>query len=133
MNMSNISPNTEVIFNATIADFTSSITREISSGSTLIIHVPKGWSNVNVLDSDGFNTPVVQTFPDSSSQIIGVLSDTLTGQTSPNDAARTIQFNATSPDVTSTQMYVMYILADGTTGDSFKINPLSEVVLQVVP
>ena len=133
INMSNISPNSEVTFNATIADFTTTTTRQISSGSTLIINIPKGWSNVNILSSNGFDTPTIQTFPDTSSQIIGVLSDTLTGETTPNNAARTIQFNATSPNVSTTQMYVMYILADGTTGDGFKINPLSEVVLQVVP
>jgi len=50
---------------------------------------------------------------------------------------QTIEFQITAPTGTSTQMYVMYILADGigTTGgpEEAAVGPLAEVVLQVVP
>ena len=56
------------------------------------------------------------------------------------DDARTIQFDATAPSVSSAKMYIMYILADGTaTGlpafgpGNYALGPLSESVLQVCP
>ncbi len=135
-NMTNIQPGTYKIFNATIADFDTSTTNVIGSGSRLIINIPKGWSDVTILSHNGFSTPTYQTFVDTSSQIVGILNQDITGAAG---TAKTIQFRAKSPPVLDTQMYVMYVLADGDViknGDllnPFPIGPVAEILLQVSP
>ncbi len=132
-NMTRITEGTSVKFNATIADMDTSSGNEINSGSRLIINIPKDWTYVGINSYVGFNNfPSEQIYPDGSTQIIGTLTSDLSGSAG---VARTIQFTAIAPDVTSTKMYVMYILADGTaTGESsnnYTIGPLAETVLQV--
>lgn len=129
-NMTKIKAGSTVMFNATIADFDTGSTNVISSGSRLIVNIPKGWSNVNIVSSNGFSTPTYQSFQDTSSQIMGVLSGDITGG---GGVARTIQFTAKAPPIPDTQMYVMYILADGDVNNSFPIGPLAEIILQVTP
>lgn len=129
-NMTNIKAGSTVKFNATIADFDAGGTNVISSGSRLIINIPKGWTDVNIVSYNGFSAPVYQSFGDTSSQIMGVLSGDVTGG---GGIARTIQFTAKAPPIPDTQMYVMYVLADGDVNNSFPIGPLAEVVLQVTP
>jgi len=131
--VSGISSGSTVKLNATLADFDTGGTQYIDKDvSRLIINIPKGWTNPTVLNAPGFNivTPI-QTFADGSSQIVGFLISDLTGV---GGVAQTIEFEVTAPTVTSTQLYVMYVLADGTTklGDN-ALGPLSEVLLQVVP
>ncbi len=130
--VSGISSGTTIKLNATLADFDTSISQFIDDGSRLIINIPKGWTNPVVLNAAGFNivTPI-QTYPDGSSQIVGTLINDLTGSGS---VAQTIEFEITAPDVTSTQLYVMYVLADGTTtNEDNALGPLSEILLQVIP
>jgi len=133
--MIGITEGTTVTFNATIADMDVDITNVINSGSRLIINIPKDWTfNAPICPTchDGFDTPLVQTFPDNSTQIIGSLSSNLSG----GSGAKTIQFSATAPNISSAKMYVMYILADGTAsggGSNFAVGPLAETVLQVCP
>jgi hypothetical protein len=127
-NMTNIKAGNIVKFNATIADFDTGSTNVISSGSRLIINIPKGWTDVNIVSYTGFSTPAYQSFPDTSSQIMGVLSGDITGG---GGIARTIQFTANAPPISDTQLYVMFILADGDVNNSFPIGPLAEIVLQV--
>jgi hypothetical protein len=129
-NMTSIKAGSTIKLNATIADFDTGTGNVISAGSRLIINIPKGWTDVNVLSHNGFSTPSYYPFPDTSSQIVGILSDDLTGE---NGIARTIQFTVKSPPVPDTQMYVMYVLAEGDSNNSFPIGPLAEIVLQVVP
>ncbi|MEM2159952.1 MAG: hypothetical protein QXN55_03245 [Candidatus Nitrosotenuis sp.] len=130
-NMTNVKAGSTVKFNATIADFDTGTSSVISAGSRLIVNIPKGWSNVSIVSATGFDTPITpQSFADTSSQIVGVLSNDVTGS---GGIARTIQFTATAPPVNGTQMYVMYILADGDVNNSFPIGPLAEIVLQVTP
>lgn len=129
-NMTNIKAGSTVTFNATIADFETGTGNVISSGSRLIVNIPKGWSNVNIVSYNGFSAPTYQSFPDTSSQIIGVLTSDITGAAG---TAKTIKFTATAPSIPNTQMYVMYVLADGSINNSFPIGPLAEIVLQVIP
>ena len=129
-NMTKIKAGTTVKFNATIADFDTGTTNVISSGSRLIINIPKGWTNVAITSSNGFSAPTIQSFADTSSQIVGVLNADVTGS---GGVARTIQFTATAPAIPDTQMYVMYVLADGDVNNAFPIGPLAEIVLQVIP
>lgn len=130
-NMTAIKSGSQVTFNATIAYFDTETSNVISAGSRLIINIPKGWTNVNILSNNEFSTPTYQSFPDTSSQIVGVLNSDITGAS--GAAARSIKFTATAPPVTDTQMYIMYILAEGDVNNAFPIGPLAEIVLQVVP
>ena len=78
--------------------------------------------------TSGFDSTSITPFGDGSSQIVGELSDNLGTGT---NVADTIQFSARAPDVSSDQMYVMYILAQGQSSNTFSIGPLSEIVLQI--
>lgn len=130
-----ITSGSTVTFNATLADMDDNTTYGIKSGTKLIINLPKEWTFNNLISHTGFNVPVVQTFPDNSTQISGELSAFLNGAT----GGRTIQFSATAPSVTAAKMYVMHILADGkatgdsSQGDDFTAGPIAETVLQVCP
>ncbi|MFQ5497292.1 MAG: hypothetical protein ACE5DU_05335 [Nitrosopumilus sp.] len=126
-NKTGIASGSTITFNATLADFETG-GHFIDDASRLIINIPKGWTvDEPSVFSNGFTTSY-QTFSDTSSQIIGVLnSDLVSG-------GMTIQFDATAPTVTNEQMYVMYLLADGTIDNgAFSIGPLQESILQVVP
>lgn len=129
-NMTGIKSGTYKTFNATIADFDTGTTNVISSGSRLIINIPKGWTDVTILSYNGFSSPTYQSFGDTSSQIVGVLDADITGA---SGTAKTIQFRAKAPPIFDTQMYVMYILADGDVNNAFPIGPLAEILLQVTP
>ncbi|MCV0430198.1 hypothetical protein [Nitrosopumilus sp.] len=124
-----ITPNNVETFNLVFADLDTDDNTFIKSGAKLIINVPREWSNVSVLGgTSGFSSTTITTFGDGSTQIVGTTSADL-GTAS--NVADTIQFSARAPNVTSDQMYVMYVLAQGQTDNDFSIGPLSEVVLQV--
>lgn len=125
-NVTGILPGATQTFNVVLADFDAGAS-QISAGSRLIINIPKGWSNVNVVGNTGFAAPSFQSFPDGSSQIVGTLLSNL------NNAGKTISFTATAPPISETKMYVMYVLADGYVDGSIVLGPLAEVVLRVSP
>jgi len=117
-------------FNINIAELNTA-SESIKAGTQLIINIPKDWQLIQPLCPlcyNGFNNPpTVNTFPDSSSQIVGVLSaDLLSG-------AKTIQFNAIAPTVSCEKMYVMHVLANGITNNNRPLGPIGEIVLQVLP
>jgi hypothetical protein len=121
--------------NATLADFDTNTDYVIQgSDSRLIINIPKGWTNPSVINAPGFivDDPTPEPFQDGSSQIIGVLISDIA---EPSDA-QTIEFQVTAPTVDSTQLYVMYILADGISNsggtEDVAVGALAEVILQVV-
>jgi archaellum component FlaF (FlaF/FlaG flagellin family) len=119
-------------FYATIVNFHNDPSFAVKNAE-FIINVPKGWSQPTISRSDGFISVNVIPNPDSSHQIIGTLdsADDISGTL--GDESRTIEFVTTPPVITNTQMYVMYMLADGNTGNGWRLGPLTEVVLQVVP
>jgi hypothetical protein len=127
-NKTGIKPSETVTFNAVFADFDSETSDVIQANSRLIINVPRGWTGVNILSANGFNTST-QSYPDGSTQIVGVLQSSITG----NGDAKTITFSATAPPITETKMYIMYILADGLVTNNFSLGPLAEIVLRVSP
>jgi hypothetical protein len=129
--VSGIQSSSIIKLNATLADFDTGAAQYIDTNSRLIINIPKGWTNPSVINAPGFTIQPIQTYSDGSSQIVGILNAPLTGA---GGVAQTIEFQVTAPDVTSTQLYVMYILADGSTtlGDN-AVGPLAEVLLQVIP
>lgn len=127
-NKTGIRPSEAVTFNAVFADFDSETSDVIQANSRLIINVPRGWTGVNIVSANGFNTST-QSYPDGSTQIVGVLQAPITG----NGDAKTITFTATAPPITETKMYIMYVLADGLVTNDFSLGPLAEIVLRVSP
>jgi hypothetical protein len=124
-----IAPGSNQTFNIVFADLDTSSSTFIKSGGKLVINVPKGWTNVTILNNYGFAaSPTLITHGDGSHQITAQLSSNLG---SASNQADTIQFSATAPSITTDQMYVMYVLAEGETNNNFAIGPLSEIVLQV--
>ncbi len=127
-----IPENSEQRFHIVLADMDDASDTHIKSGAKLIINVPRDWTNVIIDNNSGFNTPTIRAIGDSSYQIIAETS----GPTGYTTVARTISFNATAPDVSNQQMFVMYVLAEGVTdtgGSDFAIGPLAEIILQVIP
>ncbi|CAE6498534.1 MAG: hypothetical protein QXE84_01325 [Candidatus Nitrosotenuis sp.] len=129
-NKTGILPGSTQTFHVVLADMESGITNKISAGSRLIINIPRGWSDVNVIGNTGFTTPTFQSFPDGSSQLVGQLLSDLTGA---GGVGKTISFTATAPPISDTRLYIMYVLADGYVNGNIVIGPLAEVVLRVSP
>jgi len=132
-NVSKIDAQSVVTFNATLAEMNTFSPEQINAGSRLIINVPKDWGLPAILSATGYDVTTVTQFPDGSSQIVGNLTAALDG------AAKTIQFTSLAPNVNSTKMYVMHMLADGfATGDGgipqgYSIGPIAESIVQVCP
>ena len=122
---------THVAFNATLAELETGghkIENEDPPGkATLIVNIPRGWTDVVVTDSPGFDYVKYNTFTDGSSQLVGIVSAEILSGT------ESMKFYARAPAVTTTQMYVMYMLANGVTDSGWTIGPLGEIILQVVP
>jgi len=124
-----IAPNSPQTFNVVLADMDTDDNTRITTGAKLIINVPKTWTNVIVTGDSGFaGTPSVTPFGDGSHQIVGVSNSEIGSTLNP---AGTITFNATAPNIAGDKLYVMYVLAQGTTTNGFTIGPLAEIVLQV--
>ncbi len=124
-----ILPDSIQTFDIVFADMDTSSSTEINSGAKLIINVPKSWTEVTVTGDDGFvGTPSVTQFGDFSHQIIGITSAALG---SGSNVVDSITFTARAPNVSEDQLYIMYVLAQGTTSSNFSIGPLAEIVLQV--
>jgi len=105
----------------------------VDAGSRLVIDVPQDFTVVTPINSFiGFNGPCSpQPFSDGSTQIACTLTNALTGN-SPNDA-RTIQFTITAPNVDYTKLYVLYLLADGTSeSNTLAVGPVGEMVIRVI-
>ena len=123
---------TDVVFNATIIDYETGghkIEDEDPPGkATLIVNIPKGWTNVRVTDSTDFDSVTHTVHADGSSQLVGVISDELIS------GSETIKFYATAPTVTSAHdVCDVPMLANGVTDSDWTLGPLGEIVLQVVP
>ncbi len=129
-NKTGILPGSTQTFHVVLADMESGTANKISTGSRLIINIPRGWSDVNVIGNTGFTTPTFQSFPDGSSQLVGQLLSDLTGA---GGVGKTISFTATAPPISDTRLYIMYVLADGYVNGNIVIGPLAEVVLRVSP
>ena len=128
-NQTGILPNQSATFNIVFSDMDNVGTTTINAGAKLIINVPKSWTNVSVISDSGFvGTPSVTSFGDTSHQIVGV-TDSALGDGTTN--SKTITFTAQAPNITHDRLYVMYVLAQGTTNNGFSIGPLAEIVLQV--
>ncbi|HET9008538.1 MAG TPA: hypothetical protein VFN17_00230 [Nitrosarchaeum sp.] len=131
-----IAPGSTQTFNVVFADLDGVDSTYVKSGGQLVINVPKGWTDVTILNNFGFdtgaNSPTIIAFGDGSNQITATLPTcTTTCMGSNANPSNTIQFSAKAPTVTTDSMYVMYVLAIGETNSNFTLGPVSEVVLQV--
>ncbi|WP_255465145.1 hypothetical protein [Nitrosopumilus sp. b3] len=125
-----ISSGSVIKLNATLTDFDDNLSHVIqATDSRLIINIPKGWTSPSIINAPGFTMDPIETFADGSSQIVGVLNSDIASTAD----TQTIEFQVTAPTVTSTQLYVMYVLADGISSGDVAIGPLAEIVLQVIP
>ena len=124
-----IIPDSVQTFDVVLADMDSVDSTRITIGAKLVINVPKEWTSVTVTGDSGFTgTPSITQFGDNSHQIVGVTSSEI-GST--GNSAGTITFTAKAPNITKDELYVLYVLAQGTTTNGFTIGPLAEIVLQV--
>ena len=124
-----ILPDSIQTFDIILADMDDDDSTTVIAATKLIINVPKDWTEVIVTGYDGFvGTPSVTKFGDNSHQIVGITSGVLGTDTNPTDR---ITFTARAPNISVDELYVMYVLAQGTTSSGFSIGPLNEMVLQV--
>jgi len=138
-NRNDIPENTTQTFKIVLADLDEDPSTTINIGARLIINVPREWVFDGFNSCDGFDAggpcdePTFTVHGDGSTQIIGTTTVPIGDATF---QARTISFDAISPDVKAPRLYVMYVLADGTVtvgGESKTIGPLNEIVLNVDP
>ena len=133
-NMSSLKSGVPFVFNATIADLDILAATKIKSGTTLIINVPQGFTNVVLTSTTGFNNPpTVKTFTDGSTQIVGTLTADLGGVA--NADAKILAFRATPPPVVRSTVFIMHILSDGITNDAtpFSVDAFGGFALVVSP
>jgi hypothetical protein len=103
---------------------------QISANTKLIVAIPKEFTNVNVAPNppSGFGQCTVTIFSDGSSQISCPLTSALNaGQ------AKSIQFSMTAQPVSTTKLYTMYVLADGTDSNGWPVGPVAENIVRVTP
>lgn len=129
-NKTKVLPGSSQTFNVVLADLEVATGNKISAGSRLIINMPSGWTTPVVIGNTGFTIQPPQTFPDGSSQIVGILNADLTGA---GGTGKTISFTSIAPPISDTRMYVMYVLADGYVNGNIVMGPLAEIVLRVSP
>ena len=124
-----ITPDSVQTFDIIFADMDDDVNTYVNTGAQLIINVPKDWTQVSVTGDDGFvGTPIVTSFGDGSHQIVGITDDVLGDIGNPTDR---ITFTAKAPNITEDEMFIMYVLAQGSTDSGFSIGPLNEIVLQI--
>jgi len=118
---------------AVLADFETSSPSDsfqIWSDAKLIINVPKNWVVSNPSSSDF--TIITRTI-NTQTQIIGELNSPIL------NGGKVLSFDITPPCVPNTQMFIMYVLADGSidaippSSYDFSLGPLAEIILQVLP
>lgn len=122
-------------FKITLAEFSigGDAGQLIAATTKMIINVPSGFTNVAVTANPGFTGPITpQSFPDGSTQISATLSAALGG--SGSDQA-SITFTTTAPSVSAKALYTMFVLADGSDGNTpaFPVTSTAEIPLQVLP
>jgi hypothetical protein len=130
MGVINAQASVPITVRASIANYVPGTT--VDAGARLIVDLPRNFVVSGWTQPTGFDacSPVV--YSDGSTQINCSLTSALNGN-SPNDV-RTIQFTMTPPPHTSTKLYVLHVLGDGTSeGNTFTVGPVAENVIVVTP
>ena len=118
-------------FNMTLADLGTS-NDGIAAGAKLVINIPSGFTDIEIINCNQFPGCTKTTYPDGSTQISGTLASALGTSGS---AAATISFRADIPTVNSNALYVVLVLAEGktTATSAFPVFPVAEITLHLVP
>jgi len=151
-NINDIANYTTGTYTAVLADLDDNDGTFINTGAKFVINVPREWTEVTLVDCEGFedvgtpticdgpNEPTVTIHSDGSTQIIGTsiapIGDGATADFTDPEEAKKITFTAKAAAVKAPRLFIMYILADGiitTTDGDRTIGPLAEVVLNVDP
>lgn len=103
--------------NVTVADFekSTSTASRILTGTTLIINVPKNFTNITIPSPlpSGFGTPtVLPTFADGTTQIRVPLAEDI-GDINGAAEGKVFYFDVTAPTVAISRTYVMHVFLDG--------------------
>jgi len=106
---------------------------KIKAGTSFIINVPPGWSNIILTNTTAFTNLSVVTHTDTSTQIRGDLINDLGGAASPQ--AKILAFKGTPPAVVRSTVFIMYVLLDGVTIDAtpFSVDAFGGFALVVKP
>ena len=121
------------LMNVTVADLDSVSSTKIKAGTSFIINVPPGWSNIILTNTTAFTNLSVVTHTDTSTQIRGDLINDLGGAASPQ--AKILAFKGTPPAVVRSTVFIMYVLLDGVTIDAtpFSVDAFGGFALVVKP
>lgn len=119
---------TNQTINIALTDF-SITTQSISSGSSLIVNIPAGFTVVGVPTvSTKFNVPTVTQFVDGSYQIVAITNAAIGGS---GAEAAIMSITVNPPDIGETRTYIMYALAQGSTSSTLVLGPLAEIPIRV--
>jgi hypothetical protein len=131
--MNGITPASTVTVDIAMADFDTSSSTKIKSGTKLIVNVPRGFTVTGFPSYAGFvATPTSTPYSDGSTQIVAILNEDL-GDIGTAEA-KVLSFTVTAPaapDPPSKRIYIMYTLLDGETTTNFSVGALAEIALQV--
>jgi hypothetical protein len=122
-----------------IADFenTGNTASQINSGATLIINVPRHFSNVVVPDAGsmppGFASATATTYSDGTVQIRAVTNEAIGDQTS--SEAKVFYFDVNVPSTSTTKAYAMHTFIEGraNTATAFPADAFGTFALIVCP
>jgi hypothetical protein len=132
-NYSRLRSGVQFKMNVTMADLDSVATTKIKAGTSLIINVPQGFTNIILTNTTAFNMGSVETFTDGSTQIRGTLKADL-GSTASADA-KILAFSAKPPAVVRPTVFILHVLTDGITTDltPFSVDAFGGFALVVSP
>ena len=131
-NKSGIVSGTTVKLNVTVADLDTEDLTEIKAGASLIINVPRGFTDVTPITNAAFSSITKRAFSDGSTQLIATLADDLGDASDTAAEAQVLSFTATAPITNSTRVYIMHTLLDGETTSNFSVGAIAELALQVL-
>lgn len=136
MNLTGLKSGEPMLLNVTFADLDTVSTTKIKAGTTLIINVPRGFTDIELNSYTGFNSePTVTPFSDGSHQIVAILSDDLGNDAGSVAEAEILSFYATPPTVARQTVFIMHVFTDGVTTDTpaFSVNAFGGFGLVVNP
>ena len=99
------------------------------------MNVPRGFTNVNIISSTGFDTPTEVLYLDGSTQIVAILKTGASAENLgdlTNGEAKVLTFTAKASIANSTRVYIMHTLLDGETHSNFSVDAVAELALQVL-
>jgi len=132
-NISNIISNTAFNLDVTLADFSTG-NNGIAAGTRINIIIPPGFTVGTITYDSSIFTNTLDTpikYPDGSHQITGLVESPGIGIGGTGYGI--VRIALTAPTVTSSALYTVFAMAEGTTTNSDPVSPIVEIPLQVVP